>query len=146
MPLPKRSTQKLLNPTALYTHVLSLIASGFAGTHAELTAFMNRKFYVHEHRQGRLMQRAVDSALKFLVGAEMVLEIGEHLGATEFGSLVSRLGIDPRSAARIVSTLRQRESYADIGLLQSICSTPDMPRLYVRNTDRPQSGSYDKRT
>ena len=129
---------KIAEPAALYTHVLSLIASGFAGTRHELTAFMNRTFYVHEHRQGRLMQRAVDSALKFLVDAEMVLEIGEHLGATEFGSLVSRLYIDPRSAAMIVTTLRERADYADIGLLQLICSTPDMPRLYVRNTDRPQ--------
>jgi helicase len=84
------------------------------------------------------MQRAVDSALKFLVESEMVLEIGEHIGATEFGSLVSRLYIDPRSAARIMSTLKERTDYADTGLLQLICSTPDMPRLYVRNSDRPQ--------
>lgn len=129
---------KIAEPTALYTHVLSLIASGFAGTRKELAAFMDRTFYVHEHRQGRLMHRAVDSALKFLTESEMVLEIGEHLGATEFGSLVSRLYIDPRSGAQIVSTLRAKSEYADIGLLQLICSTPDMPRLYVRNTDMPQ--------
>ena len=129
---------KIAEPTALYSHVLSLIASGFAGTRQELTAFMNRSFYVHEHRQGRLMQRAVDAALKFLVSAEMVVEIGEHIGATEFGSLVSRLYIDPRSAAMIVETLRERTTYSDTGLLQLICSTPDMPRLYARNTDRPQ--------
>lgn len=129
---------RIAEPAALYTHVLSLVASGFAGTRHELTAFMNRSFYVHEHRQGRLMQRAVDAALRFLIDAEMVLEIGEHLGATEFGTLVSRLYIDPRSAARIVTALRERTAYTDIGLLQLICSTPDMPRLYVRNTDRPQ--------
>lgn len=129
---------KIAEPTALYTHILSLIASGFAGTHSELTVFMNRSFYVHEHRQGRLMQRAVDTALKFLIDAEMVLEVGEHIGATEFGSLVSRLYIDPRSAALIVSTLRERETYTDTGLLQLICSTPDMPRLYVRNADQAQ--------
>ncbi len=129
---------KIAEPAALYTHILSLVAAGFAGTRHELTAFMNRSFYVHEHRQGRLMHRAVDSALKFLVDAELLLEIGEHLGATEFGSLVSRLYIDPRSAARIVSTLREQTAYTDIGLLQLICSTPDMPCLYVRNTDRPQ--------
>jgi helicase len=129
---------KIAEPTALYTHVLSLIAAGFAGTRHELTTFMSRSFYVHEHRQGRMMQRAVDSALKFLVESEMVMEIGEHIGATEFGSLVSRLYIDPRSAARIVSTLKERTDYADTGLLQLICSTPDMPRLYVRNSDRPQ--------
>jgi len=129
---------KIAEPSALYTHVLSLIAAGFTGTRHELTEFMNRSFYVHEHRQGRLMHRAVDASLKFLIDAEMVLEVGEHLGATEFGSLVSRLYIDPRSAAQIVATLRERTDYADTGLLQLICSTPDMPRLYVRNSDRPQ--------
>jgi helicase len=129
---------KIAEPTALCTHVLSLVASGFVGTRPDLMAFMNRSFYVHEYHQSRLMQRAVDSSLKFLIDAEMVLEISEHLGATEFGSLVSRLYIDPRSAARIIATLRERTGYTDIGLLQLICSTPDMPRLYVRNTDRPQ--------
>ena len=127
---------KIAEPSALYTHVLSLIASGFAGTRGELTAFMNRSFYVHEHKQGRLMQRAVDAALKFLIDAEMVLELGEHLGSTEFGTLVSRLYIDPRSAAMIVTALREREEYADLGLLQTICSTPDMPKLYARNADQ----------
>jgi helicase len=126
---------RIAEPTALYTHVLSLIASGFAGTRNELASFMNRSFYVHEHRHGRLMQKAVDSALQFLVTSDMVLEIGEHLGSTELGSLVSKLYIDPRSAAMIVTTLREKEQYSDLGLLQLICSTPDMPRLYVRNAD-----------
>jgi helicase len=128
---------KIAEPSALYTHVLSIIASRFAGTRSELTSFMNRSFYVHEHKQGRLMQRAVDAALKFLIESEMVLEIGEHLGSTEFGSLVSRLYIDPRSAATIISALREQEEYADLGLLQTICSTPDMPKLYAKNADQP---------
>jgi helicase len=83
------------------------------------------------------MQKSVDAALKFLIASDMILEIGEHIGSTEFGTLVSRLYIDPRSAALIVSNLRKRTDYTDIGLLHLICSTPDMPKLYVRNTDRP---------
>lgn len=122
-------------PAALNSHVLSLIASGFARTRGELTAFMDRTFYVHEHRKGRLIQRAVDAALAFLIESEMVVEVGEHLGATEFGSIVSRLYIDPRSAEMIVRELRTRQQYSDLGLLQLLCSTPDMPTLYVRNTD-----------
>ena len=31
--------------------------------------------------------------------------------------------------------LREKQEYSDRGLLQLICSTPDMPTLYVRNTD-----------
>ncbi|MDO9324714.1 MAG: DEAD/DEAH box helicase, partial [Methanoregula sp.] len=79
---------KIAEPDALYTHVLSLIASGFAATRAELSAFMDRTFYVHEHRQGRLMKKAVDSALIFLVASELIVEVGEHLGASDFGNLV----------------------------------------------------------
>ena len=126
---------KIAEPTALYTHILSLIASGFVKNRNDLTLFMNRTFYIHEHRQGRLIQRAVDAALTFLINSELVVEVGEHLGSTNFGSLVSKLYIDPRSAAMIVSALRQKEIYSDLGLLQVICSTPDMPKLYVRNSD-----------
>ncbi|MGA2120608.1 MAG: ATP-dependent DNA helicase [Methanoregula sp.] len=138
---PDEVHSKIAEPNALYTHVLSLIASGFAGTRGELAAFMDRSFYVHEHRHGRLMQRAVDTALKFLAESEMVLEVGDHLGSTEFGTMVSRLYIDPRSAAMIVTTLREKTEYSDIGLLHLICSTPDMPKLYVRNTDQ---GALDR--
>ena len=132
---PEEVHSRIAEPAALYTHILSLIASGFAKNREELTLFMNRTFYVHEHRKGRLIQRAVDAALAFLVSSDMVIEVGEHLGSTEFGTLVSKLYIDPRSAAMIVSALRSREFYTDLGLLQVICSTPDMPKLYVRNTD-----------
>jgi helicase len=128
---------KIAEPTALYTHVLSLIASGFAKTRTELTEFMDRTFYVHEHRQGRLMKKAVDAALAFLILSEMVVDVGEHLGSTEFGSMVSRLYIDPRSAEIIVRALREQREYSDLGVLQVICSTPDMPNLYARNADMP---------
>jgi len=128
---------KIAEPNALYTHVLSLIASGFADTRHDLAEFMNRTFYVHEHRQGRIMQKSIEAALKFLIAEDLVVEVGEHLGSTEFGSLVSRLYIDPRSAAIIVKGIRSRKEYSDMGLLQLICSTPDMPKLYARNSDIP---------
>jgi len=111
---PEEVHSKIAEPNALYTHVLSLIASGFAGTRGELRSFMDRSFYVHEHRQGRLMQKAVDTALRFLSEAELVLEVGDHLGATEFGALVSRLYIDPRSAALSFSMLRKKTEYSDL--------------------------------
>lgn len=126
---------KIAEPTALYTHVLSLIASRFAVTRGELTDFMGRTFYAFEHRQSRVMQKSVEAALRFLVTEGMVVELGEHLGSTEFGTLVSRLYIDPRSAAIIVKGLRETRDYSDLGLVQLICSTPDMPTLYVRNSD-----------
>jgi helicase len=126
---------KSADPAALYTHILSLIASGFANTRGGLAEFMDRTFYVHENRKARLIQRSVDAALTFLISSDLVLEVGEHLGATEFGMIVSRLYIDPRSAEIIVRELRAHQEYTDLGLLQLICCTPDMPTLYVRNSD-----------
>jgi helicase len=128
---------KSAEATALYTHILSLIASGFTRTRGDLATFMDRTFYVHENRRGRLIQQSVDASLEFLITSDMVVEIGEHLGATEFGVVVSRLYIDPRSAEIIVRELRARQEYSDLGLLQLICSTPDMQTLYVRNSDLP---------
>ncbi len=128
---------KSADPAALYTHILSLIASGFAGTRGELAEFMDRTFYVHENRKARLIQRSVDAALAFLVSSDMLVEVGEHLGATEFGMIVSRLYIDPRSADIMVREMRARQEYTDLGLLHLICCTPDMPALYVRNADLP---------
>lgn len=132
---PEDVHSKAAEPSALYTHVLSLIASGFARTRGDLAAFMDRTLYVHEHPRGRLILRAVDSALAFLVQSEMVSEVGEHLLATESGAIISRLYIDPRSAEMILTELKSRDTYSDLGLLQLLCSTPDMPTLYARNAD-----------
>jgi len=138
---------KAAEPSALYTHVLSLIASGFTRTRGDLSAFMDRTLYVHEHPHGRLILRAVDAALAFLVQSEMVSEVGEHLMATESGSIISRLYIDPRSAEMILTELRSRNTYSDLGLLQLLCSTPDMPTLYARNADVALLGRImDERT
>jgi len=134
---PEDVNSRLADPAALYTHVLSLVASGFAKTRVDLSEFMSQSYYVYQHRQGRLMHRAVESALDFLISAEMITVIGEHLGPTEFGTLVSRMYLDPRSASLIVNALREKETYSDIGLLQLICSTPDMPTLYAKNADIP---------
>ena len=57
----------------------------------------------------------------------------------------------------IVTTLREKDVYADLGLVQLICSTPDMPTLYAKNSDLPalsrmmedkpaNSGSHCQRT
>jgi helicase len=73
--------------------------------------------------------------LEFLGEAEMITEVGEWLEATEYGSLVSRLYIDPRSAETIVTTMVRQKEYTDIGLLHLLCSTPDMMTLFVRRDD-----------
>ncbi len=119
----------------LCTHILSLIATGFVRETGEVLGFMDETFYAHQGENPRALSRAVHRALEFLREAEMITEVGEWLEATEYGSLVSRLYIDPRSAEIIVAAMLGRREYTDIGLLHLLCSTPDMPTLFVRQDD-----------
>jgi len=123
------------NEAVLCTHILSLIATNFARETGEVLRFMDGTFYAHCGESPRALARAVDRVLEFLREAEMITEVGEWLEPTEYGSLVSRLYIDPRSAEVIVTAMTGRKEYTDIGLLQLLCSTPDMLTLYVRRSD-----------
>jgi len=121
---------------ALTTHILSLIASGFVTSLPELQEFMRNTFYFHQKKTDRLLSSVIGRSLSFLDRAEMVTAHGDYLSATEYGALVSQLYIDPLSADLIVEHITGAEVYSDIGLLQVICSTPDMFTLYVGNRDR----------
>ncbi|MEI7434265.1 MAG: ATP-dependent DNA helicase [Methanomicrobiales archaeon] len=123
--------------TTLCTHILSLIASGFVRSREELSTFMDRTFFLYQHKQSRVIPRVIAQVIEFLLTTEMITENGGILSATEFGSLISQLYIDPRGADAIVSGMCSAEEYSDIGLLQLICSTPDMYTLYVSNKDIP---------
>jgi len=123
--------------SALITHILSLIGSGFAGTHGDLMEFLGRTFYYYQKKKSRLMETVTKRALDFLEDAEMITNLDGHLSATEYGNLVSLLYIDPRGAETIVSGMRSAREYSDIGLLHLVCMTPDMFCLYVSNRDLP---------
>ena len=121
---------------ALTTHILSLIASGFVTSLPALQEFMRNTFYFHQKKTDRLLTSVIARSLSFLDRAEMIAVQGEYLPATEYGTLVSQLYIDPLSADLIVEHITGAEDYSDIGLLQVICSTPDMFTLFVGNRDR----------
>ncbi|MEN6512803.1 ATP-dependent DNA helicase [Methanoculleus sp.] len=123
------------NEAVLCTHILSLIATNFARETDEVLGFMDGTFYAHQGESPLALSRAVRRVLEFLREAEMITEVGEWLEATEYGSLVSRLYIDPRSAEVIVTAMARQKEYTDIGFLHLLCSTPDMPTLYVRRDD-----------
>lgn len=120
---------------ALATHILSLIASGFVCSRPALREFMRTTFYFHQKKQDRILESVIGRALLFLDGAEMIVQQDDLLSATEYGMIVSQLYIDPVSADIILDGLLKADDYSDIGLLQLICSTPDMYTLFVGNRD-----------
>jgi helicase len=123
--------------TTLCTHILSLIASGFVKSREDLSAFMDRTFFLYQHKQSRVIPRVIGQVMEFLTKTEMITENCGIVSATESGNLISQLYIDPRGADIIISGMCSAGEYSDIGLLQLICSTPDMYTLYVSNKDIP---------
>ncbi len=98
---------KLGTENALRTHVLSTISNGFARTKEELMDFLEATFFAFQYSNFGL-STVVDECLGFL-RQEGMLENTDALLPTNFGKLVSRLYIDPLSAALIVKGLREAE-------------------------------------
>ena len=131
---------KLGTENALRTHILSTIANGFVRTKEELMEFMEATFFAFQYSNFGL-SAVVDECLAFLL-QEGMLENTKSLFPTTLGKLVSRLYIDPLSAAIIVKGLREAAHLTELTLLHLICSTPDMRLLYMRSQDYQEINEY----
>ncbi|GGK60122.1 ATP-dependent DNA helicase [Haloarcula sebkhae] len=106
-PEPVRS--KLAAEPALRTHILATVASGFARSREGLLEFLEQTLYASQTDEGGQLERVVDDVLTYLQRNDFLeIEDGE-LDATSLGHTVSRLYLDPMSAAEIVDGLRDWE-------------------------------------
>ncbi|MFB6143351.1 MAG: ATP-dependent DNA helicase [Halorientalis sp.] len=110
-PEPVRS--KLAAEPALRTHLLATVASGFAGSRAGLLEFLERTLYATQTEGRERLEQVTDDVLTYLERNEFLRrETGsgaEGLQATALGHTVSRLYLDPMSAAEILDGLRDWE-------------------------------------
>ncbi len=106
-PEPVRS--KLAAEPALRTHILATVASGFARSRDGLLDFLEATLYAEQtHERGRL-DAVTDDVLAYLERNEFLERDGDELSATNLGHTVSRLYLDPMSAAEIIDGLRYCE-------------------------------------
>ncbi|PSQ59603.1 ski2-type helicase [Halobacteriales archaeon SW_7_71_33] len=146
-PEPVRS--KLAAEPALRTHVLATVATGFAGSREELLAFLDETLYATQTDDPRRLARVVDDVVEYLRRNDFLepAEGEDRLRATDVGHTVSRLYLDPMSAAVVIDGLRavegenESEDESDtqitpLGLYHLVARTPDMYELYLRSGDR----------
>jgi len=135
-------TSKLASEPALRSHILSTVASGFAGCYSELMDFVGRTFFSVQNRSSDI-EVLVKRVLGFLE-SENFIEVGDfgfsrkgsmELTATALGRRVSELYIDPLSASRILDRLSEGGMESDVEFLHIVCETPDMDTLYMRKDD-----------
>ncbi|PSP73550.1 ski2-like helicase [Halobacteriales archaeon QS_3_64_16] len=131
---PEGVQSKLAAEPALRTHVLATVASGFADSRSGLLAFLEQTLYSTQTTESGRLERVADTVLEYLEANDFLEREGDDLEATDLGHTVSRLYLDPMSAAEIVDGLEACEQRPTaLGLYQLVCRTPDMYQLYLRS-------------
>ncbi|MFC4436143.1 MULTISPECIES: ATP-dependent DNA helicase [Natrialbaceae] len=163
---PEAVRSKLAAEPALRTHVLATIASGFARTREGLLEFLEATLYASQSTEARRLETVTDDVLDYLERNDFIVrerddgtdDAGaftsaadladdasggreERLEATSLGHTVSRLYLDPMSAAEIVHGLEDAdERPTAVGLYQLVSRTPDMYELYLRSGEDEKFG------
>jgi helicase len=106
-PEPVRS--KLAAEPALRTHLLATVASGFANSREDLLSFLDNTLYAVQSAGDAQLERVTDTVLDYLATNEFIDRDGDSITATEIGHTVSRLYLDPMSAATIIDGLQGAE-------------------------------------
>ncbi|MWG34771.1 ATP-dependent DNA helicase [Halomarina oriensis] len=135
---PEAVQSKLAAEPALRTHVLATVASGFADSRESLLSFLEQTLYATQTDEPGRLERVTDDVVAYLVANEFLEKDGDSLAATSIGHTVSRLYLDPMSAAEIIDGLRGTTDTTAMGLYHLVSRTPDMYDLYLRSGDREQ--------
>ena len=141
---PEPVESKLAREPSMRTHLLATVASGFANSREGLLEFLDRTLYATQYRRGGdgtdNLERVVDSTLEYLDVNGFVDGVpGDgRLEASSLGHTVSRLYLDPMSAAEIIDGLESAPEPTALGLYHLVSRTPDMYELYLRSGDREE--------
>ncbi|PSQ30370.1 ski2-like helicase [Halobacteriales archaeon SW_6_65_46] len=139
-PDPVRS--KLAAEPAMRTHLLATIASGFADSRETLLSFLDGTLYAAQTGEEERLERVMDEMLAYLERNGFIEQTDagdtERLTATNLGHTVSRLYLDPMSAATIIDGIADADDPTALGLYQLVSRTPDMYQLYLRSGEREQ--------
>jgi len=141
---PVRS--KLAAEPALRTHVLATVASGFASTRDGLLSFLDNTLYATQTDDEGRLAAVTDTVLDYLAVNGFVdrdRDGGtESLAATGIGHTVSRLYLDPMSAAEMIDGLRTVAR--DAGGAGTEGETGEFVRTGDDDGDEPGFGTYTR--
>ena len=130
---PEAIESKLGSEPALRMHVLASVATGHVNSEEDLFAFFNRTFFAFTGDVYQIHGK-IREVLDFLEKEDFITRRDGFLKATFFGKRTSDLYIDPLSAVKMRDALREARDDRFYHLW-TICTTPDMPKLYLRRGD-----------
>jgi helicase len=130
---PEGIESKLGSEPALRMHILASVATGHVHAEEDLFAFFNRTFFAFAGDVATIHGK-IREVLDFLAKEEFITRQDGFLKPTFFGRRTSDLYIDPLSAVKMRDSLLSSKE-GDFYHLWTVCSTPDMPKLYLRRGD-----------
>lgn len=148
---PEAVESKLADPASLRTHVLSLVATGFADSEATVVELLRETFYAHQTPEadlsGVVAEAVSDLAALGMVDTDTVAD--GTLVATPLGGTTSRQYVTPETGARLVEGLEAAAAMGsnatELTALEIVCDTPDMQDTYLGNRERAEMYEYARR-
>jgi helicase len=134
---PEPIESKLASPGALRTHVLATVASNGVASRHDLRGVLQETFYAHQHGVDDL-EADVDDAIAYLESVGLLETADGNLQATDLGTLVSRVYVDPTTGTDVVAALERAADLDDVApltVLEIVCDTPDLRTEYVRDDE-----------
>lgn len=137
---PEAVHSQLPAEDSLQTHVLAIIASGFAASTTEVIQVLTGTFFAHESGTQRLHSH-VESAISDLISMSLIESGDGSISATQIGRTVSKQYLTPTTGAQLrrgIKTMQEMSAsnVTSLTALELICSTPDMYTTYLGNKER----------
>jgi helicase len=136
---PESIYSKLAVESAIRTHTLATIATGYADSYPSLVEFFTKTFFAYQ-QETYILEDIIQKIVTFLKDEGFVNETSGHYIPTLFGTRVSELYIDPLSAVMLRDALLRAEKTMPNALsyLHAIARTQEIGTLYLRKNDYKQ--------
>lgn len=113
----------------LRTHLLGIIATGYAFDLESLEKFFSKTFYFTQFGNDTSFYQKVTSLLKELQQMGFVESNAKRFSATPLGRRVSELYLDPLSAYSMINFLKKKR-YEELAYLYSLVNTSEMSPFF----------------
>ncbi|MBU7033318.1 MAG: DEAD/DEAH box helicase [Theionarchaea archaeon] len=128
---PDPISSKLASQSALRTHLLALLATGYIKSDEDMKKFFSKTFHVYQNGEAFVYDN-IHLVQNYLERHDLI----RGFDATPFGKRVAELYIDPASSVILKDALQERVS--PFGTLHAISACPDMSSLYLRSGEFTQ--------
>ncbi len=133
---PEEISSKLAVESALRTHVLATIATGYANTLHGTLEFFSKTFFAFT-KDAFELETVIEKIIDFLKNEGLIERHDDYLHPTPFGKRVSQLYIDPASAVILKDALFRAEKIDtnEISYLHAVSKVPEIRSLYLKKKD-----------